>query len=112
MIAYIKEWAAHLIRSLCEERPATEIFERVHVLAEELNRLDPRDFVVEAQFQFLEARLAIRRWARENPQEWQWWSQHLSQLRLEERALASVEEPPPELLARYPEPSPEPSPER
>lgn len=74
MIAYVQEIAKDLISRF--ESPQTDEFEivpdRVHALVEELDRLDPRDFVPGAQFEFVEARIGTRALAKNTkPATWE-----------------------------------------
>ena len=66
MIAYVQQIAAEIARRIqqCQlfqdHESIKNITDRFATLAEELNRLDPRDFLPAAQFEFVERRREVR----------------------------------------------------
>jgi hypothetical protein len=69
MIEYVKKLAVEMAGTLNELRHASpnshfrwNIESRFRSLAEELDRLDPRDFLPDAQFAFVHARRSVRVW--------------------------------------------------
>lgn len=61
MIAYIKELANELTDYYRQNEPMhNQLMVMLEVLTEELNKLEPRDFVVGTQFEFVRARRDIR----------------------------------------------------
>jgi hypothetical protein len=70
MIAYVKGIAEELISYLSQNLQQEKVIDLVPVLAEELNRLDPRDFEVGAQGDFVRARLEIRKLGKMPPEAW------------------------------------------
>jgi hypothetical protein len=73
MIAYVKLIVNDLVETLKrrQESELGDAEDRFRVLAEELDRLDPRDFAPIAQFPFTQVRRKIRLFALERPGEWQ-----------------------------------------
>lgn len=63
MVAHIKKIAEQLVEACKSERPFAGSSEFLRALAEELDRLDPRDFLPDARFDFVMVRLQVRRWA-------------------------------------------------
>jgi hypothetical protein len=72
MIAYIQQIVRDLLPrfQLPEQEKLLDVSERFQGLAEELNRLDPRDFLPATQFAFFEARLQVRFLARPHAHQW------------------------------------------
>jgi hypothetical protein len=77
MIAYVQQIAKDLISRLqwWDEETVKSIAVRFEALAEELDRLDPRDFGLGAQFDFVEARLQVRLLAKTTQKEWDYWAE-------------------------------------
>jgi len=65
MVNYIKEIANEIVKRRIHEDPG--IIGLYVVLAEELDRLDPRDFLPDVQYKFVIARLEARKIAERNP---------------------------------------------
>jgi hypothetical protein len=61
MIQYIAGLAADVVKAGASKDGGI-FFQLLPALAEELNRLDPRDFVAGAQYEFVRARVSARHW--------------------------------------------------
>jgi len=68
MVGYIREIVDALLVSLDPRAPRStpSAFDLVKALAEEVARLDPRDFVPSARYQFVAARASLRPWVASN----------------------------------------------
>lgn len=62
MVAYIIRIAEEVVIETTQTRDAGRIFNLLRAMQEELDRLDPRDFLPSAQYDFVVARLFARRW--------------------------------------------------
>ncbi len=62
MVAYIIKIAQEVVLETTQSRDAGRLFNLLRALQEELNRLDPRNFLPSAQYDFVVARLFARQW--------------------------------------------------
>jgi hypothetical protein len=69
MVGYIRQFTQELLRRLQADQ-AEQLHDRIAVLVEELNRLDPREFLPAAQLRFIETRLLARRLLACDQDEW------------------------------------------
>lgn len=70
MIAYVQQLAEDLSQRLGDEEFGLDFTSRFEVLAEELDRLDPRDFAASAQYRFVDSRRLVRKCAFVSQAEW------------------------------------------
>jgi hypothetical protein len=68
MVEFIREFAIDLVKRM-RALESEGIMDRGVELLEQLNRLDPREFVPEQRCRFLEARLRLRRWVGQHVEE-------------------------------------------
>lgn len=70
MYQYLIDFANDLIKRLEKDDEPDELFRRAGRLADELDRLDPRDFLPQSRYKFLEVTLEMRQWAKSDRKKW------------------------------------------